>query len=121
MKDVVNDIVVEGVTPVSQVITYLEQLVHALKVGAVHVRHGDHEVVLGSRDVVWFAVNAKARDKRHRLALELTWRRKTVKPGGELELSFAPGPRTREAVADEVTADAAVTAESEPSVEPQTA
>lgn len=116
MKDAVNDIVVEGVTPVSQVITYLEQLVQALKAGAVHVRHGDHEVVLGSRDVVQFAVDAKARDKRHRLALELTWRRKTMVPGDDLELRFAPGPRSREVV-DAEASPPTVTAEPEPAAE----
>ena len=115
MKEAANDIVVEAVTPVAQVITYLEQLVHALKVGAVHVRHGDHEVVLGSRDVVQFAVNAKARDKRHRLTLELTWRRKSLTPDAPLELRFAAGAKTRDA-------DEAEESESEPELaEPPTA
>ena len=90
MKQAANDIVVESATPVAQVIVYLEQLVHALKSGAVHVRHGDYEVVLGPRDVVDFEVSAKARNKRHRLSLQLTWRSKTHTPDAELELRFAP-------------------------------
>ena len=74
MKTAGHDVIVEGATPVSQVIVYLEQLVAALKAGAVHVRHRDDEVVLGPREVVELAVHAKARAKRHKLSLELTWR-----------------------------------------------
>lgn len=92
MKQARNDIAVEGATPVSQVITYLEQLVDALKVGAVRVCHGDDEVVLGTGAVVDLSVNAKARNKRHRLSLELTWRQKPHAPHGDLELQFAPNP-----------------------------
>lgn len=91
MKQAANDIVVEGAIPVAQAILYLEQLVHALKSGAVHVRQGDYEVVLGPREVVNFEVSARARNKRHRLSLDLTWRRKTHAPDAELELSFAAG------------------------------
>lgn len=97
MKEASNDIVVEGAAPVAQVITYLEQLVEALKSGAVHVRHGDYEVVLGPREVIDLSVVARARDKRHRLSLELTWRRKSHTSDAELELRFAAGPRNREA------------------------
>jgi len=92
MKQANDDIVVEGAAPVAQVITYLEQLVDALKSGAVHVRHGDYELVLGPREVIDLSVIAKVRDKRHRLALELTWRRKSHRPDEELELRFAAGP-----------------------------
>jgi amphi-Trp domain-containing protein len=110
MKAAANDIVVQAATPVTQVIGYLEQLVHALKVGAVHVRHGDYEVVLGSRDVVDLSVVAKARNKRQRLSLELTWRKKSRFPDDELELAFAPDWSVREApvVAAEGEADVPV-------------
>lgn len=92
MKQVNDEVVVDCATPLVQVVAYLEQLVGALKAGAVHVRHGDREVVLGPRDVLDFSLHAKARNKRHRLSLELTWRRKTHAADAALELSFA-GPQ----------------------------
>ena len=109
MKQAANDIVVEGTTPVSQVITYLEQLVDALKAGAVRVRQGDDEVVLGPGAVVDLSVHAKARNKRHRLSLELTWRRTPHAPDGDLELQFAPNPEAK--VGAEPAADAKADAE----------
>ena len=113
MKTAGHDVIVEGATPVSQVIVYLEQLVAALKTGAVHVRHRDDEVVLGPRDVVELAVHAKARAKRHKLSLELTWRRKNRGAVDDLELGFAADRSNPSEPSEPVTEP--VTEPSEPS------
>lgn len=117
MKTAGHDVIVEGATPVSQVIVYLEQLVAALKAGAVHVRHRDDEVVLGPREVVELAVHAKSRAKRHKLSLELTWRRKARAAVDELELNFA-ADRTSEPASEPASEPTSEPAVSEPASEP---
>ena len=99
--------------PREQVAQYLEQLARALRVGSVHVRHGDSEVVLGPRDVLDFAVHAKARRKRHRLSLELTWHRKPRRPEEGLELGFVGVPSAPEVGEADGSAVDATTAEDE--------
>ena len=110
MKQVRKDLTVEGAATVPQVVEYLEELAQALRSGAVHLRHGDQELVLGPRGVVGFEVRARQRGKRQRLALEIRWRRKLLVPE-PLELRFAGAPAAASAVeasADVVEAPATV-------------
>ena len=106
MKQARKDLTVEGAATVSQVAEYLEQLAQALRTGAVHVQHGDQELVLGPRGVLGLEVRARQRGKRQRLALELTWRRKLLVPDLASALRFAAGPASEASEASEATAEA---------------
>jgi amphi-Trp domain-containing protein len=88
MKQSRNEVILEAAVPVPQVVEYLEQLVAALKSGAVHVHVGSQEIVLGPRGVLGFELRARQKGKRQKLALELSWRKKLVAPDESLELAF---------------------------------
>lgn len=103
MKQARKDLTVDGAATVSQVAEYLEQLAQALRAGAVHVQHGDQELVLGPRGVLGLEVRARQRGKRQRLALELTWRRKLLVPDLASALRFAAGPASEAAEAVDTT------------------
>lgn len=92
MKQTRKAISVEAAVPVPQVVEYLEQLVAALKSGAVHVHVGAQEVVLGPRGVLGLELRASQKGKRQKLALELSWRKKLVAPDEGLGLSIRPAP-----------------------------
>lgn len=95
-----TDLTVEAAVSVPQVVEYLEQLVTALKSGAVHVRVGEQELVLGPRGVLGLKLHARQRGKRQKLALELTWRKKLVEAedGLGLEICAAPPETASEAI-----------------------
>ncbi|MBA3548063.1 MAG: amphi-Trp domain-containing protein, partial [Nannocystis sp.] len=82
----------EAAVSVPQVVEYLEQLVAALKSGAVHVHAGGQELVLGPRDVLGLKLRARQKGKRQKLALELTWRKKQLAPETGLGLEFRAAP-----------------------------
>ena len=92
MKQSHKEITVEAAVPVPQVVEVLEQLVAALKSGAVHVQVGSHELVLGPRGVLGFQLHARQKGKRQKLALELSWRKKLVAPDERLDISIRPAP-----------------------------
>ena len=92
MKQSRNEVILEAAVPVPQVVEYLEQLVAALKSGAVHVHVGSQEIVLGPRGVLGFEMRARQKGKRQKLALELSWRKKLVAPDEGLDLSFRSAP-----------------------------
>ncbi len=87
-----TDLAVEAAVSVPQVVEYLEQLVAALKSGAVHVHVGAQELVLGPREVLGLKLRARQKGKRQKLGLELTWRKKLAQPetGFGLEIRAAP-------------------------------
>ncbi len=92
MKQSRKQVIVEAAVPVLQVVEYLEQLVAALKSGAVHVHVGSQAIVLGPRGVLGFELRARQKGKRQKLALELSWRKKLVTPDEDLGLSIRPAP-----------------------------
>lgn len=106
MKGSRQELKVEGAVELPHVISYLEQLVAALKSGAVRVHRGEEQVVLGPRGVVGFSLAASDKGKRQKLALELSWRKFSA-PDRELDLAIGPGPEPPPA-AEEVAEDAAV-------------
>lgn len=95
-----TEVAVEAAVSVPQVVEYLEQLVAALKSGAVHVHVGAQELVLGPREVVGLKLRARQKGKRQKLALELTWRKKLALPetGLGLEIRAAPPESAPEAI-----------------------
>jgi len=95
-----TDLTVEAAVSVPQVVEYLEQLVAALKSGAVHVRVGEQELVLGPRGVLGLKLHARQRGKRQKLALELTWRKKLIsaEEGLGLEIRATPPETASEAI-----------------------
>lgn len=102
MKQARNKITIEGAAPLSRVLETLEALVAALKTGSAELRLGDQSVVLGPRDILDFELSARARGKRQRLNLELTFRKLGIAdpdPG----LSIRPGPVARAATDPEAT------------------
>lgn len=92
MKHSRNEVILHAAVPVPQVVEYLEQLVAALKSGAVHVDVGGQEVVLGPRGVLGFELRARQKGKRQKLALVLSWRKKLLAPDAGLELAIRPAP-----------------------------
>jgi len=92
MKQSRKEVTVEAAVAVPQVVEVLEQLVAALKSGAVHVHVGSQELVLGPRDVLGLQLHARQRGKRQKLALELSWRKKLAAPEERLDLSIRPAP-----------------------------
>lgn len=92
MKQSRKEVIVQAAIPVPQVVEYLEQLVAALKSGAVHVNAGSQELVLGPRGVLGFELRARQKGKRQKLALELSWRKRLVSPDEGVELSIRPAP-----------------------------
>jgi len=107
MKQSHNEVILESAVPVPQVVEYLEQLVAALKSGAVHVHVGSQEIVLGPRDVLGFELRARQKGKRQKLALELSWRKKLVAPDEGLDLSFRSAPELAPEAIEVVDLDAA--------------
>lgn len=105
MKGSRQELKVDGAVELPQAITYLEQLVQALKSGTAEVRQGDHAIVLGPRGVVGFSLRAVDKGKRQRLALELEWR-KFKAPAAELDLTVgtAPAPAPEAPVEDPASA-----------------
>jgi amphi-Trp domain-containing protein len=102
MKGSRQGLKVEGAVELPHVISYLEQLVTALKSGAVRVHRGEEQVVLGPRGVVGFSLAASDKGKRQKLTLELSWR-KFAAPDPELDLAIGAGeePPAAEEVAEE--------------------
>jgi amphi-Trp domain-containing protein len=102
MKGSRQGLKVEGAVELPHVISYLEQLVTALKSGAVRVHRGEDQVVLGPRGVVGFSLAASDKGKRQKLTLELSWR-KFAAPDPELDLAIGAGeePPAAEEVAEE--------------------
>lgn len=92
MKQSHKEVIVEAAVAVPQVVELLEQLVSALKSGAVHVHVGSQELVLGPRGVLGVQLHARQKGKRQKLALELSWRKKRVAPDESLDLSIRPAP-----------------------------
>jgi amphi-Trp domain-containing protein len=108
MKQSRNKITVEGAAPLPRVLETLEALVAALKTGSAEVRLGDQSIVLGPRDILGFELSARARGKRQRLALELTFRKlgaADADPG--LSIRPGPAPTVARAIADYAAAAAA--------------
>jgi amphi-Trp domain-containing protein len=121
MKRSRQELRVDGAVELPHVISYLEQLVTALKSGVVRVHRGEEQVVLGPRGVVGFSLAATERGKRQRLSLELSWR-KYAAPDADIDLTIAPAaelPPAAEVVAPETataetSAPEVTPAESEP-------
>lgn len=108
MKNSRQELKVEGAVEVPHVVAYLEQLVTALKSGAVRVHRGDEQVVLGPRGVIGFSLAASDRGKRQKLSLELSWR-KYAAPDADLDLVLGPAaelPPSPETPAPEASAAA---------------
>ncbi|PCC69977.1 amphi-Trp domain-containing protein [Nannocystis exedens] len=103
MKSSRQELKIDGAVEVPHVIAYLEQLVTALKSGAVRVHRGAEQVVLGPRGVVGFSLAASDKGKRQKLSLELSWR-KFAAPDADLDLVI--GPAAELPPAPEVPADA---------------
>jgi amphi-Trp domain-containing protein len=85
MKSSRQELKIDGAVEVPHVIAYLEQLVAALKSGAVRVHRGAEQVVLGPRGIVGFSLAASDKGKRQKLSLELSWR-KFAAPDTDLDL-----------------------------------
>jgi len=102
-----TDLIVEAAVSVPQVVEYLEQLVAALKSGAVHVNIGAQELVLGPRGVLGLKLRARQKGKRQRLALELTWRKKLVTPDEDLGLEIRAAPPAAPEAIEVIDLDAA--------------
>lgn len=91
MKGSRRSLKVEGAVELPHVIAYLEQLVQALKSGAVRVHRGEEQVILGPRGIVGFSLAAADKGKRQKLALELSWRKFSA-PDQEIDLAIGPAP-----------------------------
>jgi amphi-Trp domain-containing protein len=103
MKRSRQELEVTGAVELPHVISYLEQLVTALRSGVVRVHRGEEQVVLGPRGVVGFSLAASEKGKRQRLALELSWRKYSA-PDADLDLTIGPAaelPPAAETVAEE--------------------
>lgn len=98
MKQSHKELIVEAAVPVPQVVEVLEQLVAALKSGAVHVQVGSHELVLGPRDVLGLQLHARQKGKRQKLALELSWRKKRLAADERLDVAIRSAPAAAEAI-----------------------
>lgn len=116
MKHPRQELRVEGAVELPHVISYLEQLVGALRSGMVRVHRGDEQVVLGPRGVIGFSLAAAEKGKRQRLSLELSWRKYDA-PDADLDLTI--GPAAELPPAAEAVTQAAATAETKAAPEPE--
>jgi amphi-Trp domain-containing protein len=108
MKRPRRELKVDGAVELPHVISYLEQLVQALRSGTVRVHRGEDHVVLGPRGVLGFSIAVAEKGKRQKLALELTWRRYDA-PDADLDLVIRPAmelPAAAETVEDVASASA---------------
>jgi len=58
-----------------QLVSYLEELIKSIKSGTVVVQHGAEHVALTPQDVMELEVEAKQKDNKEKLSLEISWKK----------------------------------------------
>lgn len=70
-----NKVKIDGTMELTQVISYLEDLVGGLKAGSVHVQLGEETVVLRPGNIVECEIEVSQKKDKEELTLELCWKK----------------------------------------------
>ena len=68
-----NKVVVEGALELKEVVTYLENLVKALKAGTLHIQQGLNTVTLKPTSIVDMKIEATQKEGKEKLSVKIAW------------------------------------------------
>ncbi len=86
-----NKVKIDGTMELSQVISYLEDLVGGLKAGKVHVQLGQESVMLSPGNIVDCEIEVSQKKDKEKMTLELSW--KKDESGTEVVKISTAGPK----------------------------
>jgi amphi-Trp domain-containing protein len=87
----------EAVEDAASLVKYLKALTEGFEKGSMHFGRKDLDMVLAPKGLIGFAVEAKAKDGRMKLALKFAWRESVeTKETKDDTLSITPGVQGEE-------------------------
>ncbi|THB68693.1 MAG: amphi-Trp domain-containing protein [Desulfovibrio sp.] len=87
-----NKVEIEGTMELTQVATYLEDLLKGIKAGTVHVQLGGDSVLLHPKSIVDFEMEVTQKKEKEKITLEMSWKTDgTTGPGSGVTISSS-GP-----------------------------
>ncbi len=70
-----NKVKIDGAMELSQVVTYLEDIVKGLKSGSVHVQLGQDSVLLHPTSVLSFEMEVSQKKDKEKFSFEMSWKK----------------------------------------------